>query len=285
MASNELQNYYYSFDIRESPLEEDDRWDFITVKLRFWKLFYSVVDKSTVAVKVGSRECDIHRVEIADEYDEPILKVSSYLTELGFPESNHATMIARLMLCIDIYIIEMHRYRHETVFLDIKECVYNETTISNDQALMSRSSIDVSETNFEDRQWFCDINRLWPEEADGCLIDAVWLLMNKVTINSNWMQVPWELDDDLEEAVTESLEEYTPQIVPASEEGIASLEKVQQSAVVQCETPSCIICMDEDEDEVVFSHMPCRHVFHTVCVEAWLRINSSCPICRYALPH
>ncbi|CAM8915658.1 unnamed protein product [Rhodiola kirilowii] len=275
MDSNETRRYEYRVDLRESPLEEDDRWEFITVKLRLWKS-YDSVNKTGPAV----RKCDLHRVQVADAYDEPILQVSTCLTDLGFPESSHATMIARLMLCIDIYIINMHRRRHETVFLDIKDKSMDDDTFNK---VLRRHSIDTMEGYIEDTRWFLDINRRWPGQADGCLVEAVWYLMNNLTINSNWMRVPWEFDDDLEEAVTESLDEYKPQMVPASEALIiASLEKVQVSDV-ECETLSCIICMNEDE--VGISRMPCTHVFHTECVENWLRISSSCPICRYALPH
>ncbi|CAM8921862.1 unnamed protein product [Rhodiola kirilowii] len=288
LYSYDINRYRCTFDIRESPLEEDDRWDFITVKLRLWKVYdIVVVDETvekTVAVEVAgsSWEYDIHRVEVADDYDEPILKVSSYLTELGFPLKHHVGMIAILMQCIDTYIIKMHRYRHETVFMDIMELVSDDESISNEA--LSRS-IDVTGSYFGNRSyWFCVKCDRWLERADGCMVEAVWMQMDSFTIWPDTIQVPWELDDDLEEAVTESLEEYycRQQMVPASEASIACLEKVQQSDV-ECETLSCNICMNEDE--VGFSRMPCRHVFHTLCVETWLRISSSCPFCRYALLH
>jgi len=29
---------------------------------------------------------------------------------------------------------------------------------------------------------------------------------------------------------------------------------------------------------------PCRHVFHSTCLEGWMRFRLQCPICRENLP-
>uniref|UniRef100_A0A7N0ZSI7 RING-type E3 ubiquitin transferase n=1 Tax=Kalanchoe fedtschenkoi TaxID=63787 RepID=A0A7N0ZSI7_KALFE len=63
---------------------------------------------------------------------------------------------------------------------------------------------------------------------------------------------------------------------PASEAAIAALDKVE------VEEGACAICLEENKER--FSRTPCKHVFHTKCVEKWLRISSSCPMCRYAMP-
>ena len=45
---------------------------------------------------------------------------------------------------------------------------------------------------------------------------------------------------------------------------------------------SCMICLiDFDEDSLV-TPLPCdiRHYFHTTCIEQWLMVNASCPLCK-----
>ena len=29
---------------------------------------------------------------------------------------------------------------------------------------------------------------------------------------------------------------------------------------------------------------PCRHIFHTACLESWMRLRLQCPICRDTIP-
>ncbi|PPR94091.1 hypothetical protein GOBAR_AA26574 [Gossypium barbadense] len=46
----------------------------------------------------------------------------------------------------------------------------------------------------------------------------------------------------------------------------------------------CSICLEKFKEEEEGSEMPCKHVFHSDCVEKWLRINRSCPVCRFVMP-
>jgi hypothetical protein len=43
----------------------------------------------------------------------------------------------------------------------------------------------------------------------------------------------------------------------------------------------CSICLSEYVDGEMLRLMPeCRHRFHVVCLDAWLRRSASCPVCR-----
>ncbi|OEL13116.1 RING-H2 finger protein ATL68 [Dichanthelium oligosanthes] len=43
----------------------------------------------------------------------------------------------------------------------------------------------------------------------------------------------------------------------------------------------CSICLSEYRDGEMLRVMPeCRHGFHVVCLDAWLRRSGSCPVCR-----
>ncbi|KAB1219517.1 RING-H2 finger protein ATL68 [Morella rubra] len=44
---------------------------------------------------------------------------------------------------------------------------------------------------------------------------------------------------------------------------------------------TCSICLCEYKDAEMLRMMPeCRHYFHLYCLDAWLKLNGSCPVCR-----
>ncbi|KAG6434300.1 hypothetical protein SASPL_105925 [Salvia splendens] len=43
----------------------------------------------------------------------------------------------------------------------------------------------------------------------------------------------------------------------------------------------CSICLSEYRESEMLRMLPdCRHCFHVMCVDAWLKLNASCPVCR-----
>ncbi|KAL3885374.1 hypothetical protein ACJMK2_025445 [Sinanodonta woodiana] len=54
---------------------------------------------------------------------------------------------------------------------------------------------------------------------------------------------------------------------------IASAEDIEQNV-------SCPICLCPWELQEVMSKLPCRHLFHPLCIKAWLAKSGTCPVCR-----
>lgn len=65
---------------------------------------------------------------------------------------------------------------------------------------------------------------------------------------------------------------------PASEAAIEAMKAVEAGEEQRSE---CSICLEEWETG---KEMPCGHKFHGGCIERWLRIHGSCPLCRFSLP-
>lgn len=65
---------------------------------------------------------------------------------------------------------------------------------------------------------------------------------------------------------------------PASKASIEAMPSVEIK-----EDDECVICLDEFVGGLA-KEMPCKHKFHGGCVEKWLKINGSCPVCRYKMP-
>ncbi|KAL2932493.1 hypothetical protein RDABS01_001160 [Bienertia sinuspersici] len=42
----------------------------------------------------------------------------------------------------------------------------------------------------------------------------------------------------------------------------------------------CCICLAAYVENDELREMPCSHLFHTECVDKWLKINASCPLCK-----
>lgn len=47
--------------------------------------------------------------------------------------------------------------------------------------------------------------------------------------------------------------------------------------------PGCAICMDDFKENDELRVMPCNHEFHTTCVDRWLAVNQTCPLCRASI--
>lgn len=51
--------------------------------------------------------------------------------------------------------------------------------------------------------------------------------------------------------------------------------------VLPAEDAECCICLSSYEEGVELRELPCGHHFHCTCVDRWLRMNSTCPLCKY----
>lgn len=45
-------------------------------------------------------------------------------------------------------------------------------------------------------------------------------------------------------------------------------------------TQACCICLAKYVNNDELRELPCTHLFHKECVDKWLKINASCPLCK-----
>ncbi|KAL5722837.1 RING-type E3 ubiquitin transferase [Ranunculus cassubicifolius] len=87
-------------------------------------------------------------------------------------------------------------------------------------------------------------------------------------------------DEGLEELVEEFISREG--LKPATKDSIQALRKVVFTE--DDKEKECAICLDELEIGGEGKEMPCMHMYHEKCIEKWLGIHGSCPVCRHEIP-
>ena len=49
------------------------------------------------------------------------------------------------------------------------------------------------------------------------------------------------------------------------------------------EEKACAVCQDEFVSDDTFIRLPCKHIYHKDCIIPWLKMHSTCPVCRAKL--
>jgi len=80
----------------------------------------------------------------------------------------------------------------------------------------------------------------------------------------------------------DSSEAVAPQRPSADADGSAAKETSPEAEARGFTQPTCAICLDDfARAETVVRELPCGHIFHPDCIDAFLRENSSlCPMCK-----
>ena len=54
----------------------------------------------------------------------------------------------------------------------------------------------------------------------------------------------------------------------------------QSQSQIPADNANCVICLGEYVDGELLKYMPtCRHHYHAQCVDQWLHVNNTCPLC------
>lgn len=67
---------------------------------------------------------------------------------------------------------------------------------------------------------------------------------------------------------------------PASADAIQKLPKLTITKEHVEKKKECSVCMDTFIIDDEAKQLPCDHLFHTKCIDPWLELHNTCPICR-----
>lgn len=54
----------------------------------------------------------------------------------------------------------------------------------------------------------------------------------------------------------------------------------ESSTATHLDQTSCVVCLCDFEAKELVRSLPCLHEFHARCVDKWLKMNRTCPLCR-----
>ncbi|KAL5709055.1 RING-type E3 ubiquitin transferase [Ranunculus cassubicifolius] len=74
------------------------------------------------------------------------------------------------------------------------------------------------------------------------------------------------------------LDDTTIQSYPTIVYSVAKLENTGNNT-----SSCCSICLSDYKDTDILRRLPeCGHLFHVKCVDPWLRLHPTCPVCRHS---
>jgi hypothetical protein len=59
--------------------------------------------------------------------------------------------------------------------------------------------------------------------------------------------------------------------------------KIEDVNKLDPEKKNCVICLEDFKNGDKATVLPCIHLFHTTCIQNWLKTQNSCPICKFKL--
>jgi E3 ubiquitin-protein ligase RNF115/126 len=89
--------------------------------------------------------------------------------------------------------------------------------------------------------------------------------------------------DDVITMLLSQLDEAGTGAPPASKDEIDALPTIE---VLQEQVDACLqcnICMEDFQLDERVRSLPCKHIYHGICITPWLQLHGTCPICRHTV--
>uniref|UniRef100_A0A7C9DJ44 RING-type domain-containing protein n=1 Tax=Opuntia streptacantha TaxID=393608 RepID=A0A7C9DJ44_OPUST len=121
-----------------------------------------------------------------------------------------------------------------------------------------------------------------------------------ISVSSSFLSLPSPMstlgnipfDFDLDEALTmpslisiKSSSEGLTTAPSNCSETLATVDVPPTAARRDDQNKVCTICLDEFEPVNVGKQLSCGHVYHLNCIQTWISICNTCPVCRDNIIH
>lgn len=122
---------------------------------------------------------------------------------------------------------------------------------------------------------------VWDSEADWITLQLVQDPLPRQINNELLSRATRSRDRNNEDFITGLRENDQPGPPPATISAIEALPVVKITDEHIKRETQCPVCKEEFEVEGECRELPCKHIYHSVCIIPWLKLHNTCPVCRF----
>ncbi|KAL0979004.1 hypothetical protein UPYG_G00179190 [Umbra pygmaea] len=106
------------------------------------------------------------------------------------------------------------------------------------------------------------------------------ILCTGVIVQARWQNQDIQLNDDLELPKQDILKRLLSLKTRTHRQPKAWCDPAQS---VPAETDNCAVCLEQFNNNQCIRVLPCLHEFHRDCVDPWLLLQHTCPLCKRSI--
>ncbi|KAF2309854.1 hypothetical protein GH714_005384 [Hevea brasiliensis] len=172
---------------------------------------------------------------------------------------------------LDVLLPELP-VRREQRFVHVPTCDYGESAEGPECEIMTAMGIPPNV-----------VNQVGSEVRRACSGTDVSIFADIYIAQVHQQVVVYDDDDDDDDDVSDPLMEDVG-TVPASKASIDGLTRLRFHRGPHDPGVTCVVCLEELEEEDDLIELPCSHLYHEGCIVKWLLSSHLCPLCRILPP-
>ena len=110
-------------------------------------------------------------------------------------------------------------------------------------------------------------------------------IFNRTSGNQPRRMIPFSNFGNFDEILNQLMNNLRNQDHPTDQQILDLLPETQIDDVSKLdgEKKNCVICLEDFKNGDKATVLPCIHLFHTPCIQNWLKTQDRCPICKFKL--
>ncbi|KAM6945235.1 RING finger protein 215 isoform 2-T3 [Lycodopsis pacificus] len=137
----------------------------------------------------------------------------------------------------------------------------------------TNSQVQVGEPERTSAMLTCFLKKYLQQLWDTVLLVAL-ILSTGVIVQARWQNHEHQRNDDLEDVLKRMLSLKTKTYCQP---------KPWCDASQPAETDNCAVCLEPFNNNQCLRVLPCRHEYHRDCVDPWLLLHHTCPLCKRSI--